>query len=737
MLSEVDDDTATLRLKVQEPSVRNLLGRLLERSGNDLDRIATFWDVELGGRDRYSDVAAIYRAMTNIWAARDVWEQLDPTAQQLIETMLRLDDGAQSPDELAQLAELDGEEATEALRGLYLAGIVALEEASEDTAVEGEQSPELFLPREIASIFERVTAERDDPLPENASLDEILACPPMAEIEEAASRWGAKIAPGLQNRAELVKLLGDQLSRPERADRFVRNLSAPARELWFKLKDAGGELPYREVLPNQRPASRRQIVRELAGPLLVWHDVRSDPSEPGSRMLVIPEAILHPKRPEPPPLPELTTFDPDDVLEPEWQFPEAATWDLLTILREVVVSSPRWNALVEDDPAISRRFRGRLWAEDRDSGDLPTGYIPFLTRAAAQLGVLQDLDGRAAPGPAASDWRCHAFSTAQRDVVQAWVQAESWIEGRGRLDMALYGASWPAYRATLMRALGELEPDTWYGEEAFIERLLHAEPDLLRQARVGAVPSSQLQMQIDRDHQADDPRLATLRLIVETTMATAGRWLNLLEFSQASEAGTRAFRLTPLGNWIAGRGPEPAGQQLGPAPIGVGANFQVLLYRPTPRRVWTLSAFSELQALDRVSTYTLTAPALIRALASGVNLDDVVRVLESQSGQELPQTVAYTLAEWDQGYRRVWLRRAVFLVPEEGEDSQAIASVLRDVGLDPEVLDDGRILLPHDAPDAGERLYGAAARALRERGFAPLTEHDLPSKRHGRSRSED
>jgi hypothetical protein len=39
-------------------------------------------------------------------------------------------------------------------------------------------------------------------------------------------------------------------------------------------------------------------------------------------------------------------------------------------------------------------------------------------------------------------------------------------------------------------------------------------------------------------------------------------------------------------------------------------------------------------------------------------------------------------------------------------------------------------MLVYDEPDAGERLYTAATRALRERGFAPLADPQaLPARR--------
>lgn len=703
--------------------MRNLLGRLLERPSDELNRIAAFWDVDLHGRDRYADVAALYRNMTDLWSARDAWHALDDVAHDVIRSLASHDGAAVTPDIVARETGLDADTALTVLRRLYAIGIVSME-ADDPQAHFEERAPELFLPREIGLILRRIDAELGaDPVDE-LSLDELLATVSYPEIEEAATLWGARVTPGIHARAELLNIVRENLERPERVSRYINNLSATARELWGRLKAAGGELPLTEAFPGPAtsPAARRRVLRELGNPLLLWHGYTA--GEDGLiRVLRIPAAVLAPPPPVKPEIPDLEQIDEADVSEPDWVFPWAAAWDILTIMREVGRSGPRWRALTEGDPALHRRFRHRLWRAEPDTGGLPTGYLEFLAQIAASMGVLRDDGGRAVLGNEAKAWRESAFSTATQRIVQTWTALESWPEGRERIDLALWGASWPAYRTTLLKALGELEEGVWYDEQLFIQRLLQQEPDLLRQAHVGAVGASQLAINLDLPEALDDRRARILTLIVGTTLETAGVWLGLIERSRDRATGNAVLRLTAAGRWLtAGDRSEPSLPSLGPAPLAVGANFQILLYRPTPRRVWNLSSFAEIQTLDRVSVFTLTAEALIRSLSSGVDLADVTGFLESQNDGPLPQNVTYTLAEWDRGYRRVWLRRAVLLEPEEGEEPERILSALRDAGLDPEPLSDGRIALPYDAPDAGERLYGAAARALRERGFAPLTQ---------------
>lgn len=714
--------------------MRNLLGRLLERPGEELGRIARFWDVDLHGRDRYNDVAALYRTMTDLWAARDAWQQLDDVDRTVIRLMDSHEGKAVTPDIVASETDIELENVQKILRRLYAFGIVSMEADHPEEHFE-KRAPELFLPREIGMVLKRVDEEQRETEFEDDSLDALLATVFYPEIEEAATLWGARVTPGVHARAELVNIVRENLERPERVSRYINNLSGTARDIWARLKAADGLLPVDGLFGGSKmnPAARRRVLRELGNPLLIWHGYADSPDGP-ARVVRVPGAILSPARPEPAAVPDLREIDEADVSEPVWVSPYSAAWDLLTILRDVGQGGPRWRALVDGDRTLERRFQKRLWLADPDTGGLPTGYLPFLAQLGASMGVLRDDTGRATPGSAARDWRESAFSTATQKMADAWTTIESWPEGRERLDLSLWGASWPAFRTTLLKALGELEEGRWYDEQLFIQRLLAREPDLLRQAHVGSVGQSQLAIALDVPAEIDDRRARILTLIIGTTLETAGVWLGLIERGRNRTSRESALRLTSVGRWLTAkdRG-EPALPSLGDAPLAVGANFQVLLYRPTPRRVWNLSSFAELQTLDRVSTYALTAEALIRSLASGIDLDQVVGYLEKQNGGPLPQNVAYTLAEWDRGYRRVWLRRAVLLLPEEGEDSERIAAALRDAGLDPEILPDGKLSLTYDAPDAGERLYSAATRALRERGFAPLTQPDATDGRAGRS----
>ncbi|HEX2281464.1 MAG TPA: hypothetical protein VHG52_06850, partial [Thermomicrobiales bacterium] len=477
--------------------MRNLLGRLLERPNDELSRIAAFWEVDLHGRDRYADVAALYRNMTDLWSARDAWNSLDTTSRSVIMALAAHDGSAVTPGIVASEIGLDAEETLKVLRRLYAIGIVSME-ADDPEAHFEKREPELFLPREIGLVLRRVDEECRPTATLDLSLDDLLATVPYPEIEEAASLWGARVTPGVHARAELLNIVRENLERPERVSRFVNNLSGAARDLWARLKAEGGEVLLSDAFgaSAMNAPARRRVLRELGNPLLVWHGYIESP-DGLQRVVRVPSAILTPVRPERPPAPDLSEVDEADVSEPAWIFPYSAAWDILTILRDITRSGPRWRALNDGDPAIQRRFRNLLWRAEPETGSLPTGYLEFLVQVAASMGVLRDDNGRAVAGNEARGWREGAFSTCTQRVVQTWTALESWPEGRERIDLALWGASWPAFRATLLKALGELEEGRWYDEALFIQRLLQREPDLLRQAHVGAVGQSQLAINLD------------------------------------------------------------------------------------------------------------------------------------------------------------------------------------------------------------------------------------------------
>jgi hypothetical protein len=97
-----------------------------------------------------------------------------------------------------------------------------------------------------------------------------------------------------------------------------------------------------------------------------------------------------------------------------------------------------------------------------------------------------------------------------------------------------------------------------------------------------------------------------------------------------------------------------------------------------------------------------------------------VTFLERGSGQSLPPELATNLATWARGYRRIRMRRAVILRPDDAAERPVLLQALREAGWSAALLGDLAILvsLATDATDGGqgeEALIGA----LRAAGHAP------------------
>jgi len=107
-----------------------------------------------------------------------------------------------------------------------------------------------------------------------------------------------------------------------------------------------------------------------------------------------------------------------------------------------------------------------------------------------------------------------------------------------------------------------------------------------------------------------------------------------------------------------------------------------------------------------VTIYRLTRESVEGGLASGLTLERMVRYLEQESGEPLPQSVAYAMAEWVREYRRVRVRRALLLQPDDQGSLDEIEAALRAGGLRVERLAGERLLVPLPAGDeaATERV---------------------------------
>lgn len=681
--------------------MRNLLGRLHDRSPHELDLIARWWEITPRGRDHHAVSGQLYRVLIDPWAFALAWERLSPTDRVLLDLLIE-DEGAHALAAVAARLNAPPEAVQPSLRRLYRAGYLFVEQDEPEIAPSPvpESERRYFLPRETAGLTARLRHEEARGLPLAANVAELLDRLPDGALADLAEELGYQVIPALALRPELVAFLTPRLGDPDTVASSVAALRGDAARLWTWLSEQA-ESPSpaeaREVLALSGGALR-EAIRQLARRGLLWRGYAE-----GGLRLVVPELVRHPRRADAPPLPALVSVAAETVEPLDWLPDDAAAWDLLTLLR--VMAEGAGARELEDGPAL-RRLAPMLW---RRSGDVPpTGYIPFLRSLATGIGLV---DARGLDRQRARDWTRLDFSEQTRRLVERWRTASDWPEGAGRETLQVWGADWPAFRRHLLDALAALSTGDWLTVRSFTARFAAEAPNALGGSFTAAGAA-------ELEHAEAAPELrrrAVVQLAAEATLVTAGAWLGLVQVSRSRREA--AFTLTPLGAALLVPDGERAPEELlGERPLAVQPNFELLLLQPAPRRLWVLGAFAEVVALDRVSRYRLTRQSIERGLAAGVSLAQVTTFLERQSGEPLPQNVAFELASWAKAFRRVRLSRTLLLEPDDRASAAALADALRRDGLHVEPLHGGRLLVTLTDEDALEPIE----ERLRELGHTPL-----------------
>lgn len=715
--------------------MRNLLGRLHGRPDADLARIAEFWGVPRAPT-RQSLIAALFRALSDPRAARDVWDRLQPDERAAVRELALAERDAGTPT-LAELASRLGvgeEAARETATRLYRAGILARE--GDDEPLPVGEAPRLFLPREIGSLFRRVQDEIEAGDLSGTPLRALLELLDDAEVEAAAAAWGFPVVPGLRGRAEIGRRLLRQLGEPARVEKLVAARRRDAANLWRSVRDEPGGEP----VPLARAAAaagldgddprtverRRAALDELETTLLLWHTYRAD----GERWLFVPAEIRAPAPPPAAPLPPLEPVIAPTLEPPRWHHPDALAWDLLTLLRELNDGRAAGQPWVLGDlpRARLRRLNRRFW-HGRDGEEAPpAGYVDLLLALGQSEGLIEEDAGhgegdkpRWTLGPSARGWRERPFPAQSERLRWWWLASADWIEGRARAEVEVWGADWRGARRRLLALLVEpdvgLEPGTWYALDSVAARLAARDPELLGTTFTAA--TARAAGEAGAAGSEEDARLAAITEVVRVELETAFAWFGLVELA-AVPGQTRAVR---RGDRLDGdrddAEPPPdmaAGEGSGPALV-VRPDGGIELLAATPLRVWALAAFAEPEALGPTSRYRLSAGSMARALAAGFDLDQVTTFLERQAGRPLPPPLAEALAGWARGYRRVRVRPAVVVAPDDPQTLPEIARLLTERNFAVRELGDGRLLV--ETAGAEGDPEAAVMTRLREGGYAP------------------
>jgi hypothetical protein len=143
----------------------------------------------------------------------------------------------------------------------------------------------------------------------------------------------------------------------------------------------------------------------------------------------------------------------------------------------------------------------------------------------------------------------------------------------------------------------------------------------------------------------------------------------------------------------------------------------VAIENPSPRQVWTLSAFALPETLDRISLFKLTPDTVAEALASGYELEQITSFLEAETKAALDPSFVAEFARWTGDLHRIQYRRTLSLTADGAGSLDAAKTRLALAGFAVEVIAD--TLLVELPAGSGANAERAILQLLREAGFAP------------------
>ncbi len=710
--------------------MKNLLGRLHARTDDQRARIAMLWRVSVFGNDSSQYIGRIYQVMIDIRGARDAWLRLDDHQQAIVRTLVP--DGTQ-PISIAELAESIGQEAEttrEAAVGLFFWGILGRDGDNQELPV-GEE-PRVFVPGELMLVFRRVLEEQDAGDTSDYTLKRLLELRDDVELETTAAKWGLRVVPGLKRRADLIGEILEAVTIPGRMEMVIGNLKQPATAIWRSMQAAEGEdpQPFDAIIDRagltvaeaplglaiEHSTRLRGALEALESSLLVNHTWLSG----GSRGLFVPEELRNPQIvPVRMPLAAVQPLPEGSVPEPEPVHPFAIAWDVMTVVREIAAKGPPvWLPGRELPTHWLRMINSRLWFPGES--EPPAGYASTLLHLALGVGALEPAPRtpgmeKAAIKPVLGRnvrwWRGLSFAEQTERLRQHWLGVDSWIEGRETGEIEIRGADWVRFRHRLLTSVARFDPGEWVLVRDASARL--AEQDL-------TILGDYFEVATGRPETRN--RKSAIAVAIEVELTTAFSWFGFVETQNLGEQGV-AMRVTPAAVLAArevAAVPTTTEPDSGPV-LEINHEGSILLRRPAPLHIWSLTAFAENEQLYPRPMYQLRPQSVGAALGAGFDLDQITTYLERQSGAPLPDPLVTRLREWTAGYKRVKLRRAVSLELDTSHGIEDLRKVLADAGM--QLVDTGdshaMVMLP-DSGDDGDTAEQQLTSVLRKAGYAGM-----------------
>ena len=350
-------------------------------------------------------------------------------------------------------------------------------------------------------------------------------------------------------------------------------------------------------------------------------------------------------------------------------------------------------------------------ADIRDETDTP--YIGLLHRLLLALRLMSDDGATLAPTVGAVRWLQRGRLDRMKELWGLF-RERILLDETPALPVNIYieEERLATARGHVVKLIGACPPEKWVSFSALSRKVRHDHPQFLRgwhrrDARVYRESNGRL---VTAGASWDRVEGAFIKVVVSQTL----NWFGLVQMEESGEA----FRLSPLGAAVLGGKTTPLADPA-PFPIIVQPNFEILAPAEASHAdIYRLEGFADLVKRDLVSTYTVTRNSLRRGLEAGDSAEAALDFLQTASGRDLPQNVAYTLREWASQYGQIQLRRLTVVTTRTEAQLQ-------------ELLSHPKLKLTA-AEQLGPRAIALEAKevrpftaSLRRAGYMPVVEPDV------------
>ncbi|HVB72955.1 MAG TPA: helicase-associated domain-containing protein [Ktedonobacteraceae bacterium] len=683
-------------------------------SEEELEQLAQWWGVGEKPADGWlHHPGTLATGMHNPIAARFAWEQLDTDARQVLHTALTLStpDGVLR-DVLYKLSKhVSGESFERAVATLQQHLLLVDEQiiaktgrAATTATLTKVKSPaeiitRLGVPKDMTDVLVLVEREIYTPKQDRSALklEQILASLNADAISMIGQRYGFNLYDYYSRTDTRARLVG-QLVQPEVPLFAWEQFDAATRRLLKWLSDQDGMATMqavREATGYDNPT--------LAGSIrsLENYAIAFDTFIEHERKLFVPRELLKnlKKAVQISEIEEET--GPASLVEIEtepattYQLGPIVVYDMATIIGAMYQQNIEPTQAGYVAKRIANKLNPLLQIKPRITSDYNNNEyltLDMLYNVATEMGLVKlshassnATKARYIEGAGLKEWAQQDTQGMVRMLLESWQQGTHWIDIAGAAYNPYSNDSYymdhKSGRKTLVSYLQTCTPGRWYTVASLLRVIKENDPYALRQryAYTGVAGVRNAKAILAKWYQVDGEIFTGL---LSSTLNDMG--IVALGFEQSESNAEKkpvnptAFMVTELGGAVLSSLQAPPAQHDMQEPkrtLIVQPNSELLLLQPDWPTLYSLLPFAQLNQAGLVSRMTLTRASFLRALGEGKNIEQLQSILQERSQKEVPQNVAYNLADWVRAYKEVTFSQVYLIeIPSENLANEIVAS---------------------------------------------------------------